>query len=148
MPGMPNPRGHSESLAPAPRGNTRNLQSGAFSKRIIGERASEIADGLMELPWAQGVDRLAAEEVASVLSALEAIDRALSDGRVEYRGNARGLLGTKATLTRELRAWLTVLGATPHARAEWAAKLGEPSFKEAVEARIARMREEANGGQR
>jgi hypothetical protein len=88
----------------------------------------------MELPFAQPLDRLAAEEIATVISALEAIDRALSDGKVETRGKVRGLLAAKASLSRELRAWLATFGALPSARAEWASKLGQPSFKEAVEA--------------
>jgi hypothetical protein len=138
---VPNPTGNVEALVPAPEGNAYGLSHGFFSKRVISERAEAIADGLMLLPFAVPLDRLAAEEIASVIASLEAIDRALSDGRVETRGKVRGLLSAKVGLTRELRAWLSTFGATPAARAEWAAKLGQPSFKEAVEARIRAQRE-------
>lgn len=143
---MPNPAGHPETLKPAPKGNSRNLQHGVYSKRIIAERASTIADGLMSLEWATPLDRLAAEEIASVIASLEAIDRALSDGKVEYRGKARGLLATKASLTRELRAWLATFGALPSARADWTAKLTRPSFAELVKQKKEEIEAERNGG--
>ena len=130
---MSNPSGNAEALVPAPPGNAYGLQHVAFSKRIIGERAQAIADGLMSLEWATPLDRLAAEEIASVIASLEAIDPALADGKVEYRGKARGLLATKATLTRELRSWLATFGALPSARADWTRKLLAPSFQELFE---------------
>jgi hypothetical protein len=144
---MSNPGGNAEALIPAPKGNTQGLQHGFYSKRILAERASAIADGLMELPFAQPLDRLAAEEIATVISALEAIDRALSDGRVETHGKVRGLLAAKASLTRELRAWLATFGALPSARAEWASKLGRPTVGEEIARRLAEIdaAKEANG---
>ena len=142
---MSNPSGNAEALVPAPPGNAYGLQHGAFSKRIIGERAQAIADGLMSLEWATLLDRLAAEEIASVIASLEAIDRALADGKVEYRGKARGLLATKATLTRELRSWLATFGALPSARADWTRKLLAPSFQELFEQKKREIEEARNG---
>ena len=136
---MSNPSGNAEALVPAPPGNAYGLQHVAFSKRIIGERAQAIADGLMSLEW------VAAEEIASVIASLEAIDRALADGKVEYRGKARGLLATKATLTRELRSWLATFGALPSARADWTRKLLAPSFQELFEQKKREIEEARNG---
>src|SRR5439155_2115304 len=42
-----NPAGHPATLTPATKGNTQGLSHGFYSKRILAERASEIADGLM-----------------------------------------------------------------------------------------------------
>jgi hypothetical protein len=61
----------------------------------------------MELPHAQPLDVLAAEEIGSLLATLEAVDGALADGRVENkRGQVRHLLDVKARLSRQLREWL------------------------------------------
>jgi hypothetical protein len=144
--GMANPRGNVDALVPAPRGNLRGLRHGAYSKRALAPRAAEVAEAPLELPWAQPLDRLAAEEVGSVIAALEAIDQALADGRVENkRGQVRHLLAMKATLSRTLKEWLTVLGATPAARAEWATKLTRPTFAELVEAKRQQIEAEQNG---
>jgi hypothetical protein len=144
---MANPKGNRDALVPAPAGNTHGLQHGFYSKRIVGERASAIADGLMGLPFTQPLDRLAAEEIASVIASLGAIDRALSDGKVEVRGKVRGsLLTAKAALSRELRTWLREFGASPLARYEVAAKLGRPSLGEEIARRLAEVETtEANG---
>jgi hypothetical protein len=79
---------------------------------------------------------LAAEEIGPLMATLEAIDWAINDSRVENkRGQVRQLLDVKARLSRQLREWLAAFGATPAARADWAAKLGRPSFAEQVEQR-------------
>jgi hypothetical protein len=84
-----NPNGHPQTLVPAGRGNTLGVRHGVYSRsgRVLAPRAEEIADALMELPHAQPLDVLAAEEIGSLLATLEAVDRALGDGRVE---NKRG----------------------------------------------------------
>jgi hypothetical protein len=130
-----NANGHPETLVPATRDNTLGVQHGVYSRsgRVLAPRAEEIAAALMELPHAQPLDVLAAEEIGSLLASLEAIDAALADGRVETKkGEVRHLLTMKARLSRQYREWLMSFGATPAARADWAAKLARPSFAEQV----------------
>jgi hypothetical protein len=69
---VPNPNGHPASLLPPPPRNTRAVKHGVYSGRLIAERAAEIRDALMTLPHAQPLDVLAAEEIGSVIAALEA----------------------------------------------------------------------------
>jgi hypothetical protein len=61
---MPNPHGNADALVPAPKGNTRGLQHGAYSKRILGERAQAIASGLMSLEAVEDAARALLLEVA------------------------------------------------------------------------------------
>jgi hypothetical protein len=140
-----NPGGNPTSLVPATRGNTRGVRHGVYSAsgRVLAPRAEEIARSLMELPHAQPLDVLAAEEIGSMLATLEAIDAALADRRVENkRGQARHLIDMKSRLSRRLLEWLREFGATPAARADWAARLARPSFEDAVHERLQAIREE------
>jgi hypothetical protein len=124
------------------------LKHGVYSAngRALAPRAEQIAAALMEIPHAQPLDLLAAQEIGSLLATLEAIDRALSDGRVENkRGQVRHLLDVKARLSRQLREGLREFGATPAARAEWAARLAQPSVRERVEAKLREI--EAHGAE-
>jgi hypothetical protein len=110
-----NRNGHAKSLQPQ-HGNRHAVRHGLYSQRVLDERAREIVDALMELPWAQPLDVLGFEELASVVSALEAVDTAL---RERPRGTGRRILYEhKTRLTRELRAWLREAGATPKARSD------------------------------
>jgi hypothetical protein len=134
-----NANGHPETLVPAERGNTLGVRHGAYSRsgRVLAPRAEQIAAALMELPHAQPLDVLAAEEIGSLMATLEAVDRALSDGRVENkRGEVGHLLDVKARLSRQLREWLAAFGATPAARADWAAKLARGSLADDIQRRL------------
>jgi hypothetical protein len=134
-----NPNGHAASLEPPPEGNMRALRHGLYSGRLLAERASEIREALMTLPHAQPLDVLAAEEIGSVIAALEAIDRDLAQ-----RGpNAtKRLLEHKARLSRELRAWLRDFGWTPRARFEFARELaGEGTVGAEIRRRLAELDE-------
>ena len=113
---MSNPRGNADALIPAPKGNLRGLRHGVHSKnrRAPQPRAEEIAAALREMPHLVPADAVGLEEVASLLAALEAIDAALADGKVETKGGqVRHLLTVKATLSKQLREWLREFGATP-----------------------------------
>ncbi len=93
--GRVNPDGHPATLAPAPPGNTLGVRHGVYSRngRVLAPRAEKIADALMSIPPAQPLDLLAAQEIGSLLATLEAVDKALADGRVENRrGQVRHLL--------------------------------------------------------
>ena len=72
----------------------------------------------MTMPHAHPLDRLAAEEIGSIVAALEAIDREIRR-RVPREARSH-LMELKKGLGRELRAWLQEFGGTPRARADWA----------------------------
>jgi hypothetical protein len=109
--------------------------------------AREIEAALLEMPHLVPVDAIGISEIASVLATLEAIDKALADGRVENkRGQVRALLATKATLSRQLREWLREFGGTPRARFEFARSLSTPTLGEEIARRVAEIdAREANG---
>src|SRR4051812_29429657 len=72
--------GNPIKLVAAHPGNTNAVKSGIYSEsgRVLAPRAREIAEQLMTLPHVSGVDVLAAEEIGSILAALEAIDQDLA----------------------------------------------------------------------
>ncbi len=88
-PRLVNENGHPATLIASHPGNANAARHGLYSKRLLAPRAAEIADALMEAPHVVPADRLAAEEIGSVLAALEAIDRALAEGP---RGTGRKML--------------------------------------------------------
>ena len=134
--------GHPKTLVAAHPGNTNAVKSGIYSEsgRVLAPRAQEIRDALMELPHVGGVDVLAAEEIGSILAALEAIDQDLTKAGSRSR---RMLLEHKARLGRELRAWLREFGGTPRARVEWAESVMRGRLAEEI-----RRRRDEKGGTR
>jgi hypothetical protein len=90
----------------------------------------------MQLGHVQRLDRYAAEEIGSLVARLEAIDRDLEERGHFGRNGARSLLEHKARLSRELRALLVELGATPRTRAVWAAKLAGAGLGAEIRARL------------
>jgi Phage terminase, small subunit len=140
-------RGNPSTLVSAHPGNSNRLVHGYYSGRPgLSEQAIAIADLLMEAPHVVPLDRIAAEEIGALMDLIGKIDAALADGRVENRRtlNARNLIDVRNRLSKQLSSWLREFGLTPAARAEWAAKLAQPSFQETVE-RIRRETEESNG---
>jgi hypothetical protein len=130
-----NPNGHAATLEAPPAGNTRAVRHGYYSGRLLAERAAEIRDALMTLPHAQPLDVLAAEEIGSMIAALEAIDADLLE---RGPGATKRLLEHKARLSRELRAWLREFGGLPRSRHEWARELaGEAGLAAEIQRRIA-----------
>ena len=130
-------------LIPAHPQNLSAVKSGIYSRtgRVLAPRAEAIADELMTLPHVHALDRIAAEEIGSVLAHLEAIDADLARrGPTAAAGARKTLLEHKARLSRELRTWLREFGGTPKARAEWASGLTSN-----LAAEIARRRAELNG---
>jgi hypothetical protein len=115
--------GHPQTLVAAHPGNQNGLRHGVYSGRALAPRGAELADDLMRLPHTMPMDRVAAEEIASIVSRLEAIDSDLDERGHFGRGGARSLLEHKARLGKELRMWLAQFGGTPKARAEFAKDL-------------------------
>ena len=78
-----NENGHPETLQPFTPGNTAALRHGlnSSSGRALSTRAAVIRDALQEAPWAQALDVIAAEEIGSVVAALETIDSELAERR-------------------------------------------------------------------
>jgi hypothetical protein len=90
----------------------------------LSEGARALVDDLMSAPHVVPIDRLATLEIASLVDLIANVDRALADGRVENRrGQLRTLVDARGRLSSKLQAWLEAFGATPAARAEWAAPL-------------------------
>jgi hypothetical protein len=89
-------------------------------------------DALQTLDHVTPLDVFALEELASVIAALEVID---SELRKNPKAAARKtLLERKTSLSRELRAWLREVGATPKARWDFAAGLAHSAkFAEMIE---------------
>ncbi len=137
---MPNPSGTIANLRPAPPGNQRRLVHGAYStRRELSAEGEALVAELLAAPHVIPADRLAVEELASLVDLIARIDAALADGRVENRrGEARSLIDLRRRLSGQLERWLRELGLTPAARAEWAARLGGQSLG----AEIARLRAE------
>ena len=133
---MPNPHGNPEYL-PHPVGNTHAVRHGAYAagNRVLAPRAAEIAEALLQLPHVQPLDRLAAEEIGALVARIEALDAALDARQPGSRGTAT-LLDLRLRASSRLERWLREFGATPAARAEWAARLAQGGLA----AEIARRR--------
>jgi hypothetical protein len=78
-----------KTLVAAHPGNRNGLRHGVYSEsgRALAPRAAQ----LMQVPHTMPMDRVAAEEVASIVARLDAIDRDL-EARALGRGGARSLL--------------------------------------------------------
>jgi hypothetical protein len=113
------------NLVAAHPGNTAAVQHGAYAagNRVLAPRAEEIAEALLGLPQVQPLDRLAAEEIGALVARIEALDAAL-DGRAAGSKGTATLLDLRLRASGRLERWLRELGATPAARADWAAQLG------------------------
>jgi len=121
-----NPNGHPETLAPAEPGNLLAAKHDVFwaDRRALEPRAREIAERILEAPHTVELDDDLAER-----------------GLTTRGGNSRRLLDLRLRASRRLAEWLGRYGMTPHARAEWAARLARPSFAEEVERRLREMEE-------
>lgn len=139
---MSNPAGHPPTLRHDP-GNTVAVQHGVYasSNRVLAPRAREIADALMAAPHTVALDTLAAEEIGALLARIEALDAALEDRKPGSKGTAT-LLDLRLRASARLERWLREFGATPAARADWAAQLGRGGLA----AEIARRRDAQEGG--
>jgi hypothetical protein len=110
--------------------NTNALRHGLYSPRLLDERAREIVDALQSLDHVTALDVFALEELASCIAALETIDGELA--RSPKAAARKTLLERKTSLSRELRAWLREVGATPRSRWEFARALAAPTFSDLV----------------
>jgi hypothetical protein len=143
-----NERGKPETLVASHPGNANAVRHGIFSNRILAPRIEAYRDELLALPHVAPVDVAAVDECARLLARIDAVDCDIDERGHFGRNGARSLLEHRARLSRELRAWLAALGATPAARAEWVSKLTRPSFRDEVERRRQEIeaREAQNGG--
>lgn len=124
---MANPAGHPATLDPGARpGNSNRLSHGAYSPRVLSERATIVADAIMEAPHTVPLDRVAAEELASIVALCERLDAALEERPLDH-ATARNLLDLRLKASGRLERWLSKFGLTPDARAEWAARLAGSS---------------------
>jgi hypothetical protein len=138
-----NPNGTTANLVASHPANTNSVKSGIYSRtgRVLAPRAREIADAIIEAPHVTGLDRIAAEEIGSLVAIAEAIDRDLVENGITRRGEARTLVKLKIQISRQIQAWCDRFGMTPKARAELLHDIGATSV--AVE--YSRRRRETNG---
>ena len=102
-----NESGNSNNLEPQHFGNTSAVRHGAFSRRTLAPRASEIADELLEAGHTVGLDRLAAEEIGSLVAMAESMDDdLLSRGLTDRHGKARSLVELRIRISGRLQRWL------------------------------------------
>lgn len=126
--------GRPQNLTPAValRGNTRNLQTGAYARLLLGDRAEQLADALRETaPIATPADDAAFALCGMLLAQLERANVALLRAQgLEAETRARGGAPGKADreqhyrLSADARGWsnsvrrlLNDLGMTPMSRA-------------------------------
>jgi hypothetical protein len=130
-----NPNGNAETLYPAHPGNVSAVKSGIYSRsgRILAPRAAEIADELMSAPHLSELDRTGAEEIAALISVIDAIDADLAKKGI---GGRRSLLDMRLRASGRLERWLAAYGFTPQGRATWASTLAHGGLA----AEIARRR--------
>ena len=112
---------------------------------MLAPRAEEIAADLMALPHAHEIDRVAAEEIGSLVARIEAIDRDLDERGHFGRNGARVLLDHRARLSKALLSWQREFGATPKARFDFAARLGAGGLGSEIQRRLALAAEEREG---
>ena len=144
-----NQKGHPPTLQPSQPANRNRLQHGVYSanRTALEPRAREIAEGILAEPHVAEIDEIGAVEIGRLEALIEAIDADLAErGLTNKRGDSRSLVDLRLRASRRLAEWLDRYGLTPHARAEWAAKLARPSFAEMVEQRRREIEEESREG--
>jgi hypothetical protein len=128
-----NKKGNPKTLRASQPGNLNALRSGVYSQRARAEREQEIKRALLAAPFAVPLDEFAATEVACLIAIVEAADRDLNErGLVDHLGKPRALLDYRIRLSGRLERWLRQFGATPQARAELAAQLGQSGAMQAL----------------
>jgi hypothetical protein len=121
---MPNPNGTPTNLVAAHPGNRSRLVHGAYSPRLLEERAEKLFEAIMAEPHVAPCDAVGAAQIARLEARVEALDRALSHPRLSPQKLA--LLGDlQLRAIRRLTELLDRYGMTPKGRAEWARQLAE-----------------------
>jgi hypothetical protein len=74
--------GYPGTLVAGHPGNLNAVRHGVYSRtgRVLAPRAAEIAEQIMQAPWATPRDVIAAEELGSLIAIAEAIDIELAAG--------------------------------------------------------------------
>lgn len=132
------------TLQAAHPGNHNALRSGAFSRtgEPHADRAQVVAEAIMGAPHVDVLDGVAASEVGRLVALIEAIDADIGRrGTLTRSGDPRRVVELRLRASARLEKWLTQLGMTPRARAEWAAVLAQGGLA----AEIARRRAENTG---
>jgi hypothetical protein len=128
-----NKKGNPKTLRASQPGNLNAVKSGVYSQPARSDREQEIKYALLVAPFAVPLDEFAAMEIAGLIAIIEAADRDLNErGLVDHLGKPRGLLDYRIRLSGRLERWLRQFGATPQARAELAAQLGQSGAMRAL----------------
>jgi len=140
---MANPGGHPATLRHDSEAQAaRRVVHRAYSPRLLAPRARELADALLALPHVQPIDQLAAEEIGALVARIDAVDAALDARQVGTKGTAT-LMDLRLRFSSRLERWLAAFGATPAARADWAARLAQGGLADEIRRR--RAEREGNG---
>ena len=86
----------------------------------------------MSAPHLSELDRTGAEEIAALISVIEAIDADLAKKGI---GGRRSLLDMRLRASGRLERWLAAYGFTPQGRATWAATLASGGLAEEIRRR-------------
>ena len=99
--------GNVASLVASHPGNVNAVKHGAYSGRLMQERAAELIVGLVGSCTLSPSEQVAVGEVAQLMATLEAIDRDLDErGLVDKKGESRSILNHRARISRQLDRWL------------------------------------------
>jgi len=141
MGAVPNPNGTPETLVPAGPGNVRAAKHAVYSDRLREPRAQEVADVVLSAPWAdEGLDAISALELGPILALIERNDEAIAERTLGQR--TQKLVDQRLTASRRLTELLDRHGLTPHARADWTAKLTERTVWQEIREQVYGRRDE------
>ena len=108
-----NSLGNVGSLVASHPGNTNAVKHGAYSPRLMQERAAELEADLVAGYTLSPTELVAAKEAACLMAILEAINRDLEEsGLVNKKGEAKSLLNYRARISRQLERWLDRISST------------------------------------
>jgi hypothetical protein len=85
--------------------------------RVLSPRARALADEILSGPHVSSLDRIAAEELGSLVALVEGLDREIAAGGGTSR-DRRTLIKLRILASRRLESWTAAMGMTPRDRAE------------------------------
>ena len=101
-----NLNGNPTTLIPSHPGNTNAVKHGVYSQRTLEPRVAELIAQLTETAEFTPEQRIAVEQVARCIAAIEALDRELdARGFINKAGEAHTLLNHRSRLAQQLERW-------------------------------------------
>ncbi len=131
-----NRKGNPGTLVASHPGNRNAVQHGAYSQRLIQERAAEIEAELKEGQGFSAIDCLAVEEAARWKATLEAIDRDIGERGLMKKGQPHPLLGYQLRASRRYDSALAAIAIAVRRGAEQQAEPAAPAAGEPAESGV------------